>query len=85
MNHKTELKIEIISPEGVLFEGTGHQVTIPSSSGEMGILAEHEAVISRLSEGVVKVLNAKDKVLKEVSISGGFAEMFGNRLLVLVD
>jgi hypothetical protein len=59
--------------------------TIPSEKGEMGILADHEATISKLTKGVVKVLDKKDHVLKEYEVQGGFAEMFNNRLLVLID
>ncbi|MFT6332384.1 MAG: F-type H+-transporting ATPase subunit epsilon [Lentimonas sp.] len=83
--HQKELKIEIISPAGPIFEGDCFQATIPSEKGEMGILADHEATISKLAEGVVKILDKKDQVLEEYPIKGGFAEMFNNRLLILID
>jgi F-type H+-transporting ATPase subunit epsilon len=84
MLHK-ELQVEIISPEGYLFQGNCHLVTIPAANGEMGLMADHEAVLTSLSKGRVAILDSKNNILKEYTIESGFAEMFDNKLLVLVD
>jgi F-type H+-transporting ATPase subunit epsilon len=81
----TELQVEIISPEGYLFNGHCHLVTIPSVEGEMGLMADHEAVLISLKEGKVAIFDNHQNILKEFSVKSGFAEMFNNRLLVLVD
>jgi F0F1-type ATP synthase epsilon subunit len=82
--HK-ELQVEIISLEGYLFQGQGHLVTIPSVSGQMGIMADHEGILTNLSNGKVEILNQKHEVLEEYEVKTGFAEMFNNRLLILID
>jgi F0F1-type ATP synthase epsilon subunit len=82
--HK-KLQVEIISLGGYLFQGKGHLVTIPSLSGQMGIMADHEGILTNLSEGQVQILDQKNEVLETYEVKTGFAEMFDNRLLVLID
>jgi F-type H+-transporting ATPase subunit epsilon len=82
--HK-ELQIEIISLEGYLFQGKAHLVTIPSVSGQMGLMADHEGILTNLSEGKVEIRNQKNDIVSEYEVKTGFAEMFDNRLLVLID
>ncbi|MFT6106574.1 MAG: F0F1-type ATP synthase epsilon subunit [Rickettsiales bacterium] len=80
-----EMQVEIISLEGFLFQGTGHLVTIPSVSGQMGVMADHEGVLTNLCEGKVSVFDQKNEILGEYDVKTGFAEMFDNRLLILID
>lgn len=82
--HK-ELNVEIISPEGSIFNGFCYLVTVPSLEGEIGFMADHEAVLAGLKEGKIAIFDAYQNILKEFSVVSGFAEMFNNRLLVLVD
>jgi F-type H+-transporting ATPase subunit epsilon len=80
-----ELQVEIISPEGFLFNGPCYLITVPSVEGEIGFMANHEAVLAGLKEGKIAIFDAYQNILKEFSVKNGFAEMFGNKLLVLVD
>jgi len=80
------LKIEIISPSGVIFEGQCFMAVVPSVAGEVGVMQDHEAFVSSLKEGKVLVYNDKQEVVKEVDVAGGFAEISdGQKLIVLVD
>jgi len=80
------LKLEIISPNGVLFKGECYLVTVPSIDGELGVMHGHEAVLAALREGQVVVYDDKQNVVKSFDVQGGFAEMQGTeKLLVLVD
>ncbi len=85
MHPHKELHIEIISPEGYLFQGNCYLATIPAAEGEMGLMADHEAVLTSLKEGKVAILDDKNNILKEYVVHSGFAEMFNNKLLVLID
>ena len=80
-----ELRAEIISPKGYLFNGNCHLITIPSVDGDIGIMSNHEAVLARLKEGNITIFDKDEKIQKEFSIKSGFAEIFNNKLLVLVD
>ncbi|MFT5702970.1 MAG: F0F1-type ATP synthase epsilon subunit [Rickettsiales bacterium] len=82
--HK-ELEVEIISPTGYLFKGQCHLATIPASDGDMGIMNSHETILTNLKEGKVVIFDNRDNIIKECEVKSGFAEMFDNRLLVLID
>ncbi len=84
MLHK-ELEIEITSPAGYLFKGTCHLATIPAVNGEIGVMADHEAFLTSLSQGKIAIFDDKNNILKEYPIESGFAEIFDNKLLILVD
>lgn len=80
------LKVEIISPTGVLFKGDCALATIPAAEGEMGVMFGHEAVVTSLQEGEVRIYDGNQNVIKTFPVQSGFAEMQGNeKLLVLLD
>jgi F-type H+-transporting ATPase subunit epsilon len=82
----SELKLEIISPTGVLFKGECHMAVVPSVAGEIGIMYGHEAVVAKLQEGKVSIYDEKNNLVRSFDITSGFAEMHGaEKLLVLVD
>ncbi len=81
-----DLKLEIISPSGVLFKGECHLVVVPSVSGDLGVMRGHEIVIAALREGEVSIFDEKHNLLKSLPIASGFAKMQDEEnLLVLVD
>merc|ERR1719168_365297 len=52
---EASLFVRVVTPEGTLFEGKAGQVTLPSESGQIEILPNHEATTMLLDDGVVKV------------------------------
>ena len=80
-----ELHVEIISPEGYLFNGNCNMVVVPAYGGEMGIMAGHEAILSSLIPGVISIHNEKQNVVKEFQVSSGTLQIQGSKLLILVD
>ena len=59
-------KLEIISPERIVFSDDTKMVTLPSYEGDMTILKNHISVITLLRPGIIKVqkndeINVKTK------------------------
>ncbi len=80
------LNVEIISIEGHIFKGEAHQVVVPCTSGDVGVMAGHEHLIGDIREGKVDVLDSSDKVVKSIDVKGGTVEVHGeNDLRVLVE
>lgn len=77
------LHIEIVSPEGIIFEGNADELVIPTIQGEIAILPEHTALFTQLTAGEAIV----KKEGKEVSyaITGGFLQIGKNKVSVLSD
>lgn len=82
----SNLKLEIISPEGIIFNGDCHMAVIPSALGDIGFMHGHEMVIVLLREGQITVFDEQQNVVKQLVATGGSAEMTNSgKLLVLVD
>ena len=74
-------KLEIISPEKIIFSDETKMVTFPSYEGDMSILKNHISIITLLRPGIIKVQN--DGNFKEFFVQDGAVEFFNDSLVVL--
>ena len=74
-------KLEIISPEKIIFSDETKMVTLPSYEGDMSILKNHISIITLLRPGIIKVQN--DGNFKEFFVQDGAVEFFNDSLVVL--
>ena len=77
------LKIRIITPSEILFEGEVESVTLPGSAGSFTVLDMHAPIISSLESGKVAVKGANSAI--EYPINGGFAEVKDNIAIVCIE
>jgi F-type H+-transporting ATPase subunit epsilon len=77
-------KIEIVSPEKIIFSDNVKMVEIPSYEGNMGILKNHISIISFLKPGIVKVEKDNGE-LENFFVKDGIVEFLNNTLLLLSD
>jgi F-type H+-transporting ATPase subunit epsilon len=77
------LKLEIVTPEKKVFDDTVDSVTVPTASGEAGILPNHAPLVSALAPGLLSYSNKG--VSERLAISGGFVEVNANKVSVLAD
>ena len=76
-------KIEIVSPEKVIFSDKNVQeVVLPSYEGEMGILKDHISIISFLRPGVIKILKSSENI-NSFFVQDGIIEFYNNSLTIL--
>ena len=75
-------KLEIISPERIIFSDDVKMATIPSYEGDMSILKNHISIITFLRPGIVKV-QKNDGNFKEFFVQDGTVEFFNDGLVVL--
>ena len=76
-------KIEIISPEKMIFSDKNIQATVlPSYEGEMGILKDHISIVSFLRPGIVKILKSSENV-NSFFLQDGIIEFYNNNLTIL--
>jgi len=78
------IKLEIVTPEGVIFDDEAKQVTIPGGEGEFGVLAGHAAIVSLLNAGVITI-DRKDGREVQVAINGGYVKVEEAKTLCMVD
>ncbi|HLF78318.1 MAG TPA: F0F1 ATP synthase subunit epsilon [Dehalococcoidia bacterium] len=78
------LKLQIITPERILFEEDGvTSVTLTGSEGEMTILPSHAALMTELRPGPLFFRKGNEEV--DVALSGGFLEVRDDKVVVLAD
>ncbi len=75
-------KLEIISPEKIIFSDSVKMTRIPSYEGDMNILKDHISIITFLRPGIVKI-KKKDDNFEEFFIEDGTVEFFNNILILL--
>ncbi|MBK9215516.1 MAG: F0F1 ATP synthase subunit epsilon [Chloracidobacterium sp.] len=77
------LKLEIVTPERRVIDAEVDGVTVPTASGEVGILASHAPLVSAVKPGVLSysIKGASEKI----AVASGFVEVNDNKVAVLVD
>ena len=75
-------KLEIISPEKIIFSDNVTMVTLPSYEGDMSVLKHHISIITFLRPGIIKV-QKKDEKFEEFFVQDGTVEYFDDSLVVL--
>ena len=77
-------KLEIITPNGEIFNDNAISVTLPGEEGEFGVLAHHSSVSTLLEAGVVDI-ERKDKTVESVLINWGVVHVDEQKVVVLVE
>lgn len=78
------LKVSVISPERVLFEGAATEVVAPAFDGEVGILPLHAPLMTLLGRGVLRIgISAGEE--KRFSVAGGFLQVVDNIVRVVTE
>ena len=75
-------KLEIISPEKIIFLDNVTMVTLPSYEGDMSVLKHHIPIITFLRPGIIK-LQKNDRNFEEFFVQNGTVEYFNDCLVVL--
>ena len=75
-------KLEIISPEKIIFSDNVAMVTLPSYEGDMSVLKHHISIITFLRPGIIKI--QKNGVnFEDFFVQDGTIEYFNDSLVVL--
>ncbi len=75
------LRVSVISPERVIFEGSAEQVVAPAWDGEVGILHGHAPMLVLLGEGDLRVrAGGRDQRFR---MAGGFLQVAEDHVTIL--
>ena len=82
-----ELTCQFVRPDRLLYEGPVSSLILVSHSGELGVWPGHAAEICSLGDGIVRLHQTPENGggEKHVIISGGYAEITPNRVIILAD
>lgn len=83
MAGRNTLHVEVVTAERELFNGEAELVSAPGSEGRLGILPEHEALLSLLGPGLLRIKLRDEE--EPIFVSGGFLEVYQNSVTILAD
>jgi F-type H+-transporting ATPase subunit epsilon len=76
------LKVSVISPESVLFEGETDFVVAPAYDGEVGILTGHAPMMAVLGKGELRLGSPGSR---RFNVEGGFLQVLNNEVRVVTE
>ncbi|MEA1955176.1 MAG: ATP synthase F1 subunit epsilon [Campylobacterota bacterium] len=79
-----KLKLEILTPNGSIFDGEAVSVTLPGEEGEFGVLAHHSSLSTSLEAGVVDI-EKEDKSVESILINWGVVQVDEEKIIILVE
>ncbi|MBK7659067.1 MAG: F0F1 ATP synthase subunit epsilon [Betaproteobacteria bacterium] len=79
------LHVDIVSAEASVFSGEAEMIVAPGESGELGILPEHAALLTRIKPGTVRIKRPGEDKEEIIYVSGGMMEVQPHVVTVLAD
>ena len=77
------LTLEIVTPEARVYSDTIDTVVLPTVEGEIGILPGHIPLLTQIEDGELRV--TKGGQTHWLAVSGGFAQVDGDKVSVLAE
>jgi F-type H+-transporting ATPase subunit epsilon len=77
------LKLEIVTPQAIVFSDDVQMVTLPAIEGEMGIYPQHERLITQVVPG--ELLITKDGADTILAVGEGLVEVTATHVSILTD
>ena len=78
------MKLEIVTPNGVIYDADVKQVTLPGAEGEFGVLPKHATLVSLLDTGVISI-EKQDGEEIAVAINSGYVKVDEEKTTCIVD
>ena len=77
------LRLRIIAPDRLVYEGEVESVTLPGTLGSFTVLNNHAPIISSLDMGKITYKDADGAT--DIAVKSGFAEVKDNILSICVE
>ena len=84
MAGETKFEVEVLTPEGEVFNGEVRQVSTRTAGGEIGILANHAPLLAALRPAELR-LHVSDSETVRYAQAHGWLQVFGNHARLLVE
>jgi F-type H+-transporting ATPase subunit epsilon len=81
---RTPFKVEILTPEGEVFNDEVEMVSTKTSVGSIGLLANHQPLLAMLDPTELRLYKSESDVIRYAQ-GEGFLQIAGEHALVLVD
>ena len=79
------IKVDVVSAEEHIFSGEAELVSLPGTSGELGIMPGHLPLITLICPGFVRVHVPGEQEPEQIFVAGGVLEVQPEQVTVLAD
>lgn len=79
----SDMTLEIITPEGIVYQGVVDEVTIPGTEGEFGVLKGHAPMLGSVGIGTLSI--EKDRSRIYYAVNTGYAKVSPTKLTLLLE
>lgn len=81
-----QLTVQIVTPDGLVYDHHASYVSVRTLDGEMGILPRHENMIAVLAVDEVKVKRIDDEDhVNWIAVNGGVIEIANDMITIVAD
>ncbi len=80
---RTKFPVEVLTPEGVVFDEEVEMISTRTTSGSIGVLAGHEPVLATLEATELRLYRSENDIVRFAQ-GEGYLQFAENRALVLV-
>src|SRR5256714_5572385 len=81
---RTKFPVEILSPEGPVFDGEVEMISTRTTTGSIGILANHTPLLAMLDPTELRLYESENDVISFAQ-ADGYLQVGGNRALMLLE
>ena len=81
---RTPFQVEVLTPEGEVFNDEVEMVSTRTTVGSIGLLAHHQPILAMLDPTELRLYKSESDVVRFAQ-GEGFLQVSGDRALVLVD
>lgn len=78
------MKLEIITPDKKIYEGTVKSAVFCGSDGSFGVLSNHAPMIATLKAGNIDIVEDSNNK-QSFAVKGGVVEVLKNSVIVLAE
>jgi F-type H+-transporting ATPase subunit epsilon len=78
-------QFEIVTPAASMLSQSAELVILPGGAGNFGVLPGHAPLLSTLRPGTIEIRDRSLKVLEQIFVEGGFAEVTPERCTILAE
>lgn len=80
------LTVNIVTPSGIVYDHHATLLVVPAMAGQLGIMANHEPIITPLEIGEIRVKRTDDPAREDaIAVNGGFMEVSHNVASIVAD
>lgn len=76
------MKLEVLTPKKIEFQGEVLEIILPTMAGEISVLPQHAPLVSVLKSGRIKIKTKKEEII--IQIDGGILQVAENSATVLL-